>query len=146
MVFLDDEYVSESFNDLDLKGAEVSAKQFDSCVFTQCNFSEVKLNRTSFVDCEFTNFNLSLLKINYGKFVDVQFRCSRLIGIDWTKVAWPNLALNAPLSFMDCNLSDGSFFGLSLLGLVMHECKAHNADFREGNFSHADFRNTDFSD
>ena len=81
------EYWSESLAELNCSGGEIISKEFDGCVFTKCNFSEAVFNKSNFVDCEFINCNLSLVKIEYSKLSEVTFRESKLIGINWTKVA-----------------------------------------------------------
>ncbi|NYS77721.1 pentapeptide repeat-containing protein [Halomonas glaciei] len=93
------EYWSESFKDLDFSGVEIFSKGFDSCIFEKCNFSEATFNRCNFVDCEFANCNLSVVKMEYSKFSDVCFRDSKLIGVDWTKAAWPRLIFSSPVKF-----------------------------------------------
>lgn len=139
------EFWSENFEGLNLSGKEIYLKEFDDCTFRRCDFSEATFKHSNFVDCDFINCNLSLLKMEYSKFSDVSFLESKLIGINWTKVDWPSLVFSSPLKFYKSNLSDCSFYGLSLQELILDECKAHNVDFREGNFSKACFSYTDFS-
>ena len=139
------EYWTEVIKGSDFSGKVISSKEFDGCTFEKCDFSEATFKRCSFVDCEFTNCNLSLVKIEYSKFSDVSFRESKLIGINWTKVAWPSLIFSSPIKFYKSILNDCSFYGLSMKDLVMEECKAHNVDFREGDFSNSNFTYTDLS-
>jgi len=139
------EYWSENFSNLDCSHTELSSKQFEGCTFKKCDFSDATFKRCNFVDCEFIACNLSNVKMAYSKFSDVCFRDSKLIGIDWTKVAWPRLMFSSPLKFYSSALNDCSFYGLSLQDLVLQECKAHNVDFREGDFSHSNFSDTDLS-
>lgn len=139
------EYWSEKFKDLDFSGIEISSKEFDGCTFEKCDFSDATFKRCNFVDCEFTSCNLSNIKLEYSKFSDICFRDSKLIGINWTKVSWPSLMFSSPIKFYKSMLNDSSFFGLSLQDLVLEECKAHNVDFREGDFSNANFTYTDLS-
>jgi fluoroquinolone resistance protein len=139
------EYWSEEFVDLDYSGVTISATEFDGCTFKGCNFSETVFDRCNFVDCEFTNCNLGMANIEYSKFSDVVFTESKLIGIDWTKISLPNLVFSSPVKFFKCVLNDCSFFGLALREIVIEECKAHHADFRDGDFSNANFTYTDFS-
>ncbi len=139
------EYCSENFKNLDFSEVEIYSKDFDGCIFEKCNFSEAIFNRCNFVDCEFINCNLSIVKMEYSKFSDVCFRDSKLIGINWTKVAWPRLIFNSPIKFYKSILNDCSFYGLSLQDLVLEECKAHNVDFREGDFSNSNFIYSDLS-
>jgi fluoroquinolone resistance protein len=139
------EYWSETFSGLNISGTEIAAKEFDGCTFRECDFSEATFTRCNFVDCEFIKCNLSIVKIEYSKFSDVLFRESKLIGINWTKVSWPGLIFTAPVKFYKSILNDCSFYGLALQDLVIEECKAHSVDFREGDFSNANFTYTDFS-
>jgi fluoroquinolone resistance protein len=139
------EYWSEKFENVDFSGREISSKEFDGCTFEKCDFSEAIFNRCNFVDCEFISCNLSMVKIEYSKYSDVCFQESKLIGINWTKVSWSKLIFDSPIKFYKSILNDCSFYGLSLQGLVVEECKAHNVDFREGNFSNSNFTYTDLS-
>lgn len=139
------EYWSQTFKNLDCSASEFFSKEFEGCSFEKCDFSEATFNRCNFVDCEFISCNLSNVKMEYSKFSDVSFRESKLIGINWTKVAWPRLIFSSPLKFYKSILNDCSFFGLSLHDLVLVECKAHCVDFREGDFSNANFTYSDLS-
>lgn len=85
------------------------------------------------------------MKIEQSKFSDVVFDECKLIGIDWTKANWPRFALCCPIQLYKCIINDSSFFGLDLKEIVIEECKAHDVDFREGNFSEPNFTYTDFS-
>lgn len=140
-----DQYWSETIEGLDCSGTTIVTKEFDGCTFRECNFSETTFSRCNFVDCEFIKCNLSVAKMEYSKFADVAFIESKLIGINWTSVDWPNLLFTAPIRFYKSILNDCSFQGLSLRELVLEECRAHHADFREGDFSAANFSYTDFA-
>ncbi len=139
------EYWSEKFTGLDFTGIEISSKEFDGCTFENCDFSEAIFKRCNFVDCDFTRCNLSVVKMAYSKFHDVCFRDSKLIGINWTEVAWPQLMFSSPVKFYKSIINDCSFYGLSLQDLVLEECKAHNVDFREGDFSNSNFTYSELS-
>lgn len=139
------EYWSENFKHIDFSGVELTSKEFDGCTFEACDFSEAVFKHCHFIECEFTACNLSVVKMAYSKFTDVCFRDSKLIGINWTEVAWPQLMFGSPIKFYQSILNDCSFYGLSLQNLVMEACKAHNVDFRDGDFSHANFTYSDLS-
>jgi Uncharacterized low-complexity proteins len=130
---------------MDFSGQEIISKEFDGCTFQKCDFSEASFKRCNFVDCDFSNCNLSNAKLEYSKFSDVCFKNSKLLGINWTRVAWPSLMFSSPIKFYNSILSDCSFYGLVLQELVLEECKAHNTDFREGDFSNANFTHTDLA-
>ena len=139
------DYYAISFEDEDFSFTEIAAKEFDNCTFTKCDFSEAVLNKCNFIECDFINCNLSLVNLQYSKFSDVTFRQSKLVGIDWTKVAWNRLTNDAPVKFYQSILNDCSFYGLTLEELIVQECKAHHVDFREGDFSNADFTFSDLT-
>jgi fluoroquinolone resistance protein len=141
----EDQYLSVNFKDVDFSGVEFDSKEFDCCTFETCDFSEAVFKRCHFIDCDFTTCNLSVVKMSYSKFTDVCFRDSKLIGINWTEVAWPRLLFSSPVKFYQSILNDCSFYGLSLQELVLKECKAHNVDFRDGDFSRSDFSYSDLS-
>ena len=139
------EYQSERFKGLDFSNQEIAAIEFDDCQFEQCNFSEATLRRCKLVDCDFLGCNLSNVQLEYSKFSEVCFRDSKLIGIDWTKVAWPKFIFASPIKFYQSILNDSSFNGLALQELVLEECKAHHVDFRDGDFTSANFTYTDLT-
>ena len=138
------EYLSANFKGLNLSNNELISKEFDNCSFTDCDFTEAILDKCKFIDCLFTKCNLSLIKINQSKFLDVTFEECKAIGIDWTKATWSNFRVSSPIKFYKCIINDSSFFGLSLEEIIIEECKAHDVDFREGNFIEANFSYTDF--
>jgi len=150
------EYLSQNFSGLDLsdrsslsvladKDSILTGKEFDDCTFFECNFSETIIRGSKFIDCLFIKCNLSVTKINQSKFSGVTFDECKMVGVDWTKASWTSIALTSPIKFVKCIINDSCFFGLSLSEIVCEECKAHDVDFREGDFSEANFMFTDFS-
>ena len=139
------EYISETFVDEQLAGKKLSYIEFDSCVFKECDFNSAIFDHCKFIDCEFIRCNLSVVKLNASRFMDVMFRESKIIGVDWTRVAWSNLQLASPIAFEQCVLSDSSFLGLYLSELTMEDCKVNDVDFREGDFHESDFNGSDLT-
>lgn len=140
-----DEYLSVKFNELNLSEKEISNKVFEECTFNNCIFKETVFRSCKFVDCQFVKCDLSIVKLNFSRFSDVAFDECKIIGVNWTTVAWPSFALCAPIKFHQCILNDSTFFGLSLEEITIEDCIAHDVDFRDGNFSQANFVSTDFS-
>lgn len=139
------EYFSKTFDNLDAAGESFTGITFENCTFQQCNFSDTRFYKCKFVDCVFTASNLSNIKVDYSKFFDARFKESKLVGVDWTKADWPRFNFTAPIHFSECILNDSSFFGLALGELELEHCKAHDVDFRSGNFTKAKFSYTDFT-
>lgn len=145
MIEDNNEYFSKSFETIDAAGKSFTDVLFENCTFDKSNFSEARFYKCKFVDCEFTNTNLSNVKVDYSKFLEVTFNACKLVGIDWTKADWPRFNFTSPLKFAQCILNDTSFFGLNLGELQLEHCKAHDVDFRNGNFSKASFIYSDFT-
>lgn len=139
------EYYSQHFTNLEVSGQEISAKEFEDCQFKECNFSETQFRNCKFIDCTFIKCNLSNAKVAYSRFSNVDFDECKVIGVDWTRASWSDLALASPLKFTQCILNDSSFFALKLPEIILEGCKAHDVDFREGNFYEGNFSYTDFS-
>ncbi len=138
------EHFSQVFNSLNLSYKKIESMIFEDCTFNKCNFSEAVLSESKFIDCEFSKCNLSIVKVEFSKFSDVVFNECKIIGVDWTTASWPNIKLCSQIKFYKCIINDSIFFGLNLAEIVIEECKAHDVDFRDGNFSDSDFSHTDF--
>ena len=139
------EQISQSFTVLDIPQSELVEVEFDSCTFTGTDFSDVTFKNCRFIDCQFEKCNLSNCKIAYCRFNNVEFNECKLVGIDWTRVSWPNIMVSAPIAFNKCIINNSSFFGLHLSELVLKECKACDVDFREADLASADFSYTDLA-
>lgn len=134
-----DEFYNLKFEDLKLESVELISKTFENCCFSKSTFTETKFTGCKFIDCEFTSCNLSSIQIKNTSFSDVVFEESKLIGINWTQAKWPLVKLTSSIKFYRCNISHSSFYELDLQEIVIEECKAHDVDFRLGNFSNGSF-------
>ncbi|WP_319783844.1 pentapeptide repeat-containing protein [Oceanisphaera sp. IT1-181] len=142
-------YVEQTFSRLSFIEGDFSGVEFEDCTFEHCDFSGSTFARGKFIDCTFKHCNLSLMKVPSTRWFGVEFIECKLVGVDWTKADWPVFHLDSELRFKHCILNDASFFGLTLQGLRLDECKCHEMDFREGDFSnsfmtHCDFTNSVF--
>jgi fluoroquinolone resistance protein len=139
-------YLTRIFKNLTETNTEISGVEFEGCEFHECNFTETTFRKCRFIECTFSHCNLSVIKVPQSKFSDVVFKECKLVGVDWTKAAWPKLAFSVSLKMHNCIINDSSFFGLKLDEIVIKQCKAHDVDFRDGSFVGADFSYTDFTD
>lgn len=135
---------NQTFKKLDLSYEEVREKTFNNCKFIHCNMSDAILARCTFTDCEFENCNLALTKLTLSRFNDCVFDECKLVGVSFADIALAQIPLASPLQFYRSNLDNASFFGLSLAEIVLTECTAKGADFRETDLSSSDLRGTDF--
>jgi uncharacterized protein YjbI with pentapeptide repeats len=123
----------------------MSELEFEACDFIECNFTATRFKKCRFIECTFTRCNLSLVQVSQSQFTDVIFNECKLVGVDWTRAAWPKLVFSVALQFTQCILHDSSFFGLNLDEITIDACKAHDVDFREGRFRRAILSGTDFT-
>lgn len=138
------EYYKNSFDNVDFAKTIVTGKRFDGCTFKKCILNEIEFNKCEFVECEFVNCNLSMAKFTNTKFNDVVFENCKLIGIDWTKLTWPQIKLSCPMKFYQSDLSFSNFFEINLIDTVFEHCKAHEVDFRGADLRSASVCYTDF--
>lgn len=141
--FAENNYINKTFSHLSFEDGRIEHLVFENCQFKQCTFTGVTFSKVRFTDCDFESCNLSLVKFPGCKFLDVVFKNTRLAGINWTEISWPQVKLTSPLSFYSCNISHSSFYSLDLADFIVEECKAHDVDFRESNLSHASFNGSD---
>ncbi|GAD79604.1 pentapeptide repeat-containing protein [Vibrio ezurae] len=139
------QYYDTSFSKLSLTCAEFNDIEFEECEFVDCDLSEAKFAHCRFINCSFVRCNLSLLKIPNSRWFQISFSESKLVGIDWTTAYWPSFHVDCELEFKQCILNDCSWFGLTLQQLKLEECKLHDADLREGDFSGSSMTYCDFS-
>ncbi len=132
------EYFDKTFEAIDLSQKILTSKTFESCKFIKCNFSETDFQACRFCDCVFEGCNLSLIKLKDCSFNHVEFIESKVTGVNWTEAAWPRIKLTCPIHFVKCDVSHSTFFGVNLREVDMTECRAHNVDFREADFTYAE--------
>lgn len=139
-----DEYFSQKITNIDMAAEKITCKEFEGCTFIDCDFSETVIEDSRFIDCEFSGCNLSLITIEQSRFSDVEFNDCKIVGVNWTSAVWPRIAHSSLLRFYKSIISDSGFFGLKLPEIVIEECKAHNVDFGNCDFSDSNFSYTDF--
>jgi len=143
--FIESSYTGERFTSGN--GAERSycAVEFEGCVFIECDFTDAVFSKCTFIDCYFSHCNLSNVSLIHSRFNEVVFEDSKLLGVDWTRVHWPSVALDSPIKFYRCLLDYSNFYGLRLAQLVMQQCHGHHMDLRDADLHGADFTASDFS-
>lgn len=144
--FPENEYYEADFKAKDMAGLSVTGRVFEHCSFTKCIFNETIFDHCKFMDCSFVSCDISNAKLNASRLMSASFEDCKLLGIDWTKADWPRYASPGRLAFRRCNLEFCSFFGLVLPELIMEECRSMAVDFRQGDFSKANFTYTDLSE
>ena len=139
-------YQDRRFTGTDARGQTIMGAEFEGCSFERCAFNETVFARCRFVECRFEGCDLSVVRFLDTRLSEVGFSGSKLSGVDWTLPAEAQ-ALRLPLavSFEECVLDYGSFFGVALGGITMRRCQAHEVDLSEADLSGADLSDTDFA-
>lgn len=129
----------ESFEDVDLSGAELRDRSFRDCRFIRVRLAEAVLAGSTFEDCEFEDCDLTMARVADAAFRDVAFLRCKLMGIDWTDVR----GFAFTVSFEECNLSHATFSNRKMPETVFRECRAHETSFAGVDLTKAVFTGTD---
>lgn len=139
------DYADETFTGLHLAHARLTGSTFTDCTFSGCHFMEAVWSDCRFTGCTFRACDLSLVQLPGTGFSATRFEDCRLLGIDWTRAAWPRAISGPPIGFWRSVISHSTFIGLSLPRLSLKDCTALDVDFREADLSRADFGGTDLA-
>jgi fluoroquinolone resistance protein len=143
--FAQSEYSGDSFKRVKLEAAQVSGKEFDECVFSNCSFRETIFNGCKFSDCTFQECNLSLVRFEGCSFSDTQFERSTVSGVDWTIATWSRFQAESPIRFTECEVDFSAFIGLTLRKIVFEKCSAQEVEFSDADLSNANFSGTNLA-
>jgi fluoroquinolone resistance protein len=138
------EYNAEDFKNLDLAGARLDGKEFESCTFTRCTFREAALENCKFRACTFRKCDLALVHVKGCAFADTTFEDCQLVGVNWSELAASKSFLRPPVNLTGCALNHSLFTGLTLRGIKLTKCVARDVDFSECDLTRADCTGTEF--
>ena len=69
---------NQTFEKIDFTKESVG-QEYESCVFSQCNFIGANLSNVKFSECEFVNCNMSNVVVTNTALRDVTFRDCKLL-------------------------------------------------------------------
>jgi len=142
-ILSENEYFEATFSRVDLSKSFIQNSKFEDCDFNNCNFSGTSFIKCKFNNCKFNHCNLNITEMIDSSLYEVHFNECKLSGIDWTKASWSSFHLDFELKFSKSILTNSSFMGLKLQGIVMDECKVVDVDFRESDLSNGVFSDCD---
>jgi uncharacterized protein YjbI with pentapeptide repeats len=116
----------QSFKNLTCTGKKTEKLEFESCSFTDCDFSKSLLESVKFVDCVFTNCNLTMVKLTDCNLTNVVFRESKLLGV----------------SFIECK---DFLFSVRFDGCVLDYCSFARKKMLKTSFTNSSMKGVDFS-
>lgn len=137
----DGEFVSVTFDGLDLAEAVIGDREFDECVFRRCSLRYAKLTDCTVTDTTFEDCELSLVDLTDTRFVDCVFVDCKLAGVDWTRVRFSRLGTS--MTFRGCTLENSVLGGLDLRRWSFVDCVLRHVDFAESCLTDCDFAGSD---
>jgi uncharacterized protein YjbI with pentapeptide repeats len=129
----------KSFSGEDFRQKPPVRGEYENCVFTDCDFSNLDLEGFRFIDCSFHRCNLSLARIVNVSFQDARFTDCKMLGLHFDKCN----SFGLSLTFRNCTLDHSSFYGTKLKKTVFDACQIHEADFTGCDLTGALFGNCD---
>jgi fluoroquinolone resistance protein len=120
---------------------ELSAGEYELCVFTGCDFSNKDFSGCKFIECEFKDCNLSNAKIAGVIFRDVKFHGCKLLGLMFNSCS----DFGFSVGFENCYLQHGSFYKKKMKGANFKNTRLAEVDFTECDLTKARFEGCDFA-
>ena len=149
-------YIHKTFEKVILIDTKINLREFDGCIFKNCDFSSSDFSYNTFTDCEFINCNLSMIQLVKTGLKTVQFTNCKLLGIQFHScddflfhVDFQECTLDyssfankkmPKTKFNSCSLKEVSFIGSQLSNVVFENCNLMNAIFNDTQLAAADFR------
>jgi len=139
-------YDEEVFEGIDLAGEGLHSTLFYDCTFVHSHFDEAIFSKCRLKNVTFRQCHLSLIKLSGTVVSGCRFEECKITGVDWTAADWASIMIAEPLVFQECDISHSTFIGLPMKKTEFIRCIAHDVDFREGDFTSAQFTGTDLSE
>jgi fluoroquinolone resistance protein len=115
--------------------------EYDSCIFSSCNFTGSDLSGIRLIDCTFESCDLSLVRLTGTILNAVRFTGCKMLGLLFETC---NQNGFSPV-FENCNLSHSSFSRTSMKKAEMNNLILHETDLTGCDLSGARFENCDFA-
>ncbi|AWA30485.1 MCBG-like protein [Flavobacterium magnum] len=143
------------FDKLAFVNQKLAHREFDGCIFRNCDFAGSDLSNNSFTDCEFRDCNLGMVKFRETGLKTVLFSNCKVIGVRFDEadeflfhVRFDNSVLDyacfenrkmPKTSFRHCSLREVIFTGADLSGSDFDHCNLEGAIFSETELKACDF-------
>ena len=134
-------FVEKEYKGVDFATQPLLIGEYESCVFSNCNFANSDLSKLIFIECEFDSCNFSAAKMQNTSFQNAQFKDCKLLGLHFEDCNSFLLSMN----FTGCQINFSSFYKLSLKQSIFKDCFLQEVDFSGSNLSGSVFDNCDLS-
>ena len=106
---------------------------FETCDFSNCQSSSVKVNLSDFFGCKFDGTNFK------GSILDARFENCKFEAVDFTNSKFADAIIES------CHFSDTSFSNCNFIDGVIEKCSFNNCDFIGSKISADDINSTKFT-
>ena len=130
-------HIQKTFIKVELGTQRISNREFEECIFKNCDFSNGNLTNSTFMDCDFIDCNLSMTDLMGSSLKTVAFKNCKLLGIHFHKCI--DFLFN--VSFQDCLLDYSSFSDKKMLKTMFNSCSVKEVSFSGANLSNSVFNN-----
>ncbi|PKD20365.1 hypothetical protein APR41_13885 [Salegentibacter salinarum] len=137
---MENQIEEQVFNNKNLQN-HTFANSYESCQFTNCNFSTGSLKGILFIDCEFEDCDLSNVNLDHTSFQNCNFKACKMMGLLFNNCE----PFAFSLSVNECILNHSSFFGMKLNKTNFQNSKLQEVDFSAADLSHSKFLNSELS-
>lgn len=131
----DEQFIKVSFT-----SKELSKTDFDSCIFKNCDMSELHINGSEFLNCEFIDCNFSNSVVRESSFKEVEFINTKAVGVKFYEID----SFLFKINFNGCQLDLASFYQLKMNNFSFVNCSLKDVDFTEADLQHTKFDSCDF--
>ncbi len=139
-------HIDKNFNGINFIEQETTQREFEKCVFTNCDFSNAVFASSKFIDCVFNGCNLSMVKLKNCQLNDVAFKDCKILGVNFSDcidflftVKFENCILNYSI-FSKKKMHKTAFINSSLTHVDFTSC-----DLTKSIFTNTDLLNTVFN-
>ena len=117
----------------------ISYKEYENCIFIDCDFTQCIFLAASFIDCKFVNCNFNGAKINHTSLRTVYFNKCKISNVNFAMID----KFIFEIHFKDCILDFSKFYALKLKGTTFTNTSLVAVDFMAADLSEVEFENCD---
>ncbi len=148
-------HIQKTFEKIVSTNVIVNNREFEDCLFLNCDFSSSNFSNNTFTDCEFIDCNLAMTKLIGTSLKGVQFKDCKLLGIQFEEcndflfaVSFQDCVLDyasfankkmPKTKFNNCAMKEVSFIGTNLTNSIFENCNLDHAVFSDTQLAGVDF-------
>ena len=132
-------FLDSNFNHIAFATDELNLKEFERCVFMNCDFTACNFIGVTFIDCHFKVCNFDGAKINHVALRTVRFEQCQIKEVNFSMCD----KLIFEISFIECILDFSKFYTLKIKGTAFTDCSLIAVDFMNADLTAVIFENCD---